>query len=212
MPRSWQGHTQVKPEANGAPPRRRVRVLGAQIDAMDMACAITTLSQWAERHESRTVCICNAHSSVTCTQDEAFNQAVNGADLALPDGAPVAWLMRRLGITQQARVPGPDLMLEYCAHAAGKGEGIYLYGSSPATLGLLQTALLARFPGLKIVGAHSPPFRSLSAEEDGRRRRPDQRVRCRHRVGEPGLSQAREVDGGAPRPGERGDGGRGRRV
>jgi UDP-N-acetyl-D-mannosaminuronic acid transferase (WecB/TagA/CpsF family) len=46
--------------------------------------------------QSRTVCICNAHSVVTATQDPRFLEVLRQADMATPDGAPVAWMMRRL--------------------------------------------------------------------------------------------------------------------
>lgn len=43
---------------------------------------------------------------------------------------------------------------------------IYLYGSSPEVIELLQQKLSARFPALPIAGAESPPFRALTPEED----------------------------------------------
>ena len=39
-------------------------------------------------------------------------------------------------------------------------------GSSDATLTLLSERLRAAFPGLRVAGTHSPPFRALTAEED----------------------------------------------
>jgi N-acetylglucosaminyldiphosphoundecaprenol N-acetyl-beta-D-mannosaminyltransferase len=57
-------------------------------------------------------------------------------------------------------------MLDYCAHAAEVGQAIYLYGSTTATLRALRAFLTEQFPRLHIAGAESPPFRSLTAEED----------------------------------------------
>ena len=124
------------------------------------------LQLWASEHESRVVCICNAHSVVTARQDKEFAAAVNSADMATPDGAPVAWLMRRLGASGQQRINGPDLMLKYCEAAAMRGESIYLSGGAETTLSILCDELPKRFPGLVIAGSHSPPFRALSEEED----------------------------------------------
>ncbi len=93
-------------------------------------------------------------------------RAIASADMATPDGAPVAWMLRRQGAKAQQRVSGPDLMLDYCAHAATTGEAIFLYGSSPATLALLHKQLHRRWPALRIAGAISPPFREPSATED----------------------------------------------
>ena len=91
---------------------------------------------------------------------------VASADMATPDGAPVAWMLRRQGVRGQPRVTGPDLMEAYCAHAAASAEPLFLYGSTDETLRRLQLELRRRWPTLRIVGTHSPPFRPLSAAED----------------------------------------------
>ena len=146
--------------------RQLVHVVGAPIDAIswDETCAVIT--RWAQRRESRYVCICNVHSVVTAQQDPDFHEVIEQADMATPDGAPVAWVMRRLGYREQTRINGPDLMLRYCALAEQRAESIYLYGSTPETLGTLQRRLLHAFPSLQIAGSYSPPFRALTPEED----------------------------------------------
>lgn len=146
---------------------RAVRsVIGAPIDSLSWDAALTRLSGWAAARESRYVCICNVHSVVTARQDPAFADVVREADMATPDGAPVAWLMRRLGMASQERINGPDLMWRYCAQAAQRGESIYLYGGRQQTLDILQRRLMEAFPGLRIAGTHSPPYRPLTVAED----------------------------------------------
>ncbi len=86
--------------------------------------------------------------------------------MATPDGAPVAWMLRKLGYASQQRINGPDLMWKYCEQAAQRGEAIYLYGGTPDTLEILQRRLAEIFPGLRIAGAYSPPFRAVTNEED----------------------------------------------
>lgn len=148
------------------PGRAVLPVLGTPIDVLDTATAVARISHWAKRRESRIVCICNAHSVVTATRDSAFMRVIAEADMATPDGAPVAWMLRHLGATGQARVSGPDLMLDYCAHAAAGGESIFLFGSTERTLQRLQVELRRRWPSLHIAGAISPPFHSVSTAED----------------------------------------------
>jgi len=148
--------------------QRRVgsKVLGAFIDAMNWSDTFCAIADWASHHESRYVCICNVHSVVTASQDAAFGRVVNEADMATPDGAPVAWMLRRLGHVGQQRINGPDLMWRYCEQAQARAEPIFFYGSSEETLAALTVKLLAAFPALKIVGAISPPFRALTMDED----------------------------------------------
>lgn len=147
-------------------PRTQVRVLGAFIDAVSWDDALERIWQLAKRRQSGYVGICNAHSVVTAAHDPAFAAALAGSNMNTPDGAPVAWMMRKLGYANQQRINGPDLMLRYCALASQRDESIFLYGASNETLSLLQKRLERDWPTLKIAGAYSPPFRPLSARED----------------------------------------------
>jgi N-acetylglucosaminyldiphosphoundecaprenol N-acetyl-beta-D-mannosaminyltransferase len=149
-----------------SPSRHLLPVLGVPIDAITPAQAVLRIAAWAQHHESRVVCMCNAHSVVTATQDPDFMAVLRKADMATPDGAPVAWMLRRQGVPGQQRVSGPDLMPEYLQHSAATGESVFLYGSTPATLQRLQAVLHRRWPALKIAGALSPPFRLLTEAED----------------------------------------------
>lgn len=147
-------------------PRSGHAILEAFIDALTWDEAIGRITRWAAAHESRYVCICNVHSVVTTTQDIEFKIAVNNADMSTPDGAPVAWALRRLGFAAQERINGPDLMLRYLEQAERLGQSVFFYGSTEATLGRLRTALAAKFPQLRIAGTYSPPFRPLTKQED----------------------------------------------
>jgi N-acetylglucosaminyldiphosphoundecaprenol N-acetyl-beta-D-mannosaminyltransferase len=146
--------------------RRGAHVLGAFIDALTWDEALARISAWAAARESRYVCLSNAHAVVTTTQDKNFLRIVNEADMATPDGMPVAWMLRRLGFREQRRISGPNLMWRYLALAESRRDTVYFYGSSDATLILLSEKLRAAFPGLGIAGAYSPPFRPLTEEED----------------------------------------------
>ncbi len=146
--------------------RQRQDVIGAKIDVVYWGGAVATLLRWASARESRYVCACNVHSVVTAQSDERLAASLRSADMVVPDGAPVAWLMRKTGVDAQQRVSGPDLMWRYFAAAAVYGESIFLLGGDPETLVRLQARIEETFPGLRVVGTHSPPYRPLSSEED----------------------------------------------
>ena len=146
--------------------RLTISVLGAPIDPVTWADALGRLSAWAANHESRYVCICNVHSVITASQNAEFGRAVGAADMATPDGAPVAWMLRRLGHVDQQRINGPDLMWRYCEELQHRDDSVFFYGSTEETLAALKVKLLAAFPKLKIAGAISPPFRTLTSDED----------------------------------------------
>lgn len=141
-------------------------VLGANIDALTWGQALDRIVSWAQARESRYVCICNVHSVVTTTRDAGHRKIVNEADMCTPDGAPIAWAMRRFGLRSQERINGPDLMWRYLARAEALGQRVFFYGSTEQTLARLREAFALHFPRLRIAGMHSPPFRALSAQED----------------------------------------------
>ncbi|MEW5967875.1 MAG: WecB/TagA/CpsF family glycosyltransferase [Pseudomonadota bacterium] len=140
-------------------------VLGAQIDALSWDAALARLLGWAHARASRYVTICNVHVVVSASRDAGYRGIINGSDMATPDGAPVAWMLRRQGFANQPRISGPDLMWALCARAAAEFIPIYCYGSTPSTLALLESRLRAAFPDLRMV-MESPPFRALTTEED----------------------------------------------
>jgi N-acetylglucosaminyldiphosphoundecaprenol N-acetyl-beta-D-mannosaminyltransferase len=104
---------------------------------------------------------------MTAREDPEARAAVLGATLAVPDGQPLVWALHALGHARATRVYGPDLMARFCARAARTGTPMYLYGGrTPEALELLERRLRERFPGLRIAGGFSPPFRALSTEEE----------------------------------------------
>lgn len=158
---------QLQPYGESSPAQRDgAPVLEAFIDAVTWEQALARITNWAAARESRYVCICNAHSVVTTTQDVEFKIAVNNADMATPDGAPIAWALRRLGHADQERINGPDLMMKYLAEAERRKQSVFFYGSTEDTLARLKLELARRFPLLRIAGSYSPPFRALTREED----------------------------------------------
>jgi N-acetylglucosaminyldiphosphoundecaprenol N-acetyl-beta-D-mannosaminyltransferase len=145
---------------------KKVKVLQIFIDAVSWESALELLPAWGAAKESRYVCLCNVHVVITASQDKEVRRIINGADMATPDGMPVAWVLRLLGFSGQERINGPDLMVRVCRAAAEKGVAVFFYGSTPDTLEKLKANLKTRFPELGIAGAYSPPFRALTAEED----------------------------------------------
>ncbi len=150
----------LQEQRTGAP------VLGAFIDAVDSQTLLNNVTHWAEHGQSRYLCFCNVHVVVTLQHEAAFAEAVAQSDMALPDGMPVAWMLRRFGFPQQQRINGPDFMRDYCALAERNGTPVFFYGSTPHTLEAIRAWIGVMFPGLKVAGMLSPPFRTLLPEED----------------------------------------------
>lgn len=144
----------------------REEVLGVPVHALGWAQAVNSVFDWAMTRQSRTIFLCNVHSIVTARRNRAHAEAMSHADLVAPDGAPVAWVLRRQGHADQQRISGPDLMWVCCRRAAELGTEMFLYGGSPGALQRLEQRIRSEFAGINIVGAYSPPRRPLTDEED----------------------------------------------
>jgi N-acetylglucosaminyldiphosphoundecaprenol N-acetyl-beta-D-mannosaminyltransferase len=142
------------------------KVIGTFIDALDWNDSIEKIKKWGEKRESRIVCLCNAHSSVTATKDSALAAALAKSDMVLPDGSPVAWMLRQKGFKQQHRIAGPDLMEKLCRSIENTNLGVFLFGSTPETLQKLEKHINSNYPNLRLKGKLSPKYGDWSLEDE----------------------------------------------
>ena len=86
--------------------------------------------------------------------------------MAIPDGGPLSLVGKKRGYPDMERIPGPNYMGEILKISEEKGYLHYFYGSTAETLDKLYQHLNREYPGLKVAGMYSPPFRSMTKEED----------------------------------------------
>ena len=98
--------------------------------------------------------------------DFEFRQILNRAFINAPDGMPMVWVGHLQGFQNMDRVFGPDFMLALCRLSVERGYRNFLYGGKPGVAERLSASLQRRFPGLQVVGTYTPPFRSLTPEEE----------------------------------------------
>lgn len=141
-------------------------VLGVQINVTDYVGLVAHIIDWARKERSEYICAANVHMLMEAYDSPAFREMVNHADLVVPDGLPLVWMMRINGIRNQQRVYGPALMLRVLAAASLEKIPVGFYGGKPEVLDLLIRRMQTRFAGLNVAFSLSPPFRELSREED----------------------------------------------
>ncbi len=144
----------------------RIQVLGVAISRIDMERAVATIDRWIEAGERHYVCVTPAHGVMDCREDPSLLEIFNGSGMTTPDGMGVVWTCHLKGYRDVGRVYGPELMENVCRRSPQRGYRHFLYGGDEGVPERLAAALVERFPGLRIVGTHSPPFRPLTDEED----------------------------------------------
>jgi exopolysaccharide biosynthesis WecB/TagA/CpsF family protein len=145
----------------------RYDLFGVRVAASDYDEIADVVMRSAEERIPAVISLHAVHAIIESISDPELLAKVNRFDAVLPDGQPVRWALNHLhGLGLRERVYGPELTLRLCARAADDGIPIYLYGSMPDVIELLQQKLLEKFPKLQIAGAESPPFRALTPDED----------------------------------------------
>lgn len=141
-------------------------ILDMRVDNTRYAEVVSKVFNWINNTKGGYICASNVHMCMETYNSADFRQVVNSADLVVPDGRPLVWTMRALGIRSAQHVRGSDLVLELCKEAEKRGVSVGLYGSTLRSLDGFQKFLKKRFSDLNIAVAISPPFRPLNDLED----------------------------------------------
>ena len=141
-------------------------IMGVHIAAINMEWLLKYLDENLPNIKGDYICVSNVHTTVTSFEDPSYCAVQNGGLMAIPDGGPLSTVGRKRGHIDMARTTGPDLMGEIFKISAERGFCHYFYGSREETLELLYQKLTEKYPGIKIIGMYSPPFRPLTDEED----------------------------------------------
>lgn len=174
----------------GRPPARRI--LGHRVDAVTCDGAAARIVAWAQALEAsaacgasepgptpgRTVLVANTHMLDLARDDPALAAALDGADLVTPDGMPVVWALRSLGVRHATRTYGPDLTRAVCAAAAAAGVPVGFHGGRPEVLHDLVARLTREAPALRVAYADAPPVRPVTPVDAPAEAREAARIRA----------------------------------
>jgi len=147
-------------------PTGQVNVLGVGIDAVDMQSAASFLNTVIREGGKGYVCLTGVHGIMEARRDPGLISIFAKALLVAPDGMPTVWMGRLQGFGTIQRVFGPDLMIDIIGRAEFRTCSHFLCGGEPGVAHKLQQNLLQRFPWIRIAGTYSPPFRSMTVEEE----------------------------------------------
>jgi N-acetylglucosaminyldiphosphoundecaprenol N-acetyl-beta-D-mannosaminyltransferase len=142
------------------------KVLGIRVDAVQIPDAIQVLEQWiADRAGSRYVAVTGMHGVSESLVDQQFRSILGAAGMVVSDGMPLVWLGRFHGHrNMRRRVYGPELMETFCRQTGARYRHFF-YGGAEGVPEHLAEVMQRRF-SIQVAGCYSPPFRSLTPDED----------------------------------------------
>jgi N-acetylglucosaminyldiphosphoundecaprenol N-acetyl-beta-D-mannosaminyltransferase len=143
-----------------------VDVIGSPVTALSFQEQIDVILQWACVSKSTFVCVANTHMLIEAYRVVAFSTILQSADLITPDGMPLVWMLKLLGVRSPDRVAGMDILLALCQQAPLHDVSVFFVGSQSEILDRMQCRLKENFPGLKIAGMEPLPFAQTAPNED----------------------------------------------
>ncbi len=145
---------------------QRINVLGVGISPIHMNSALEFLDSSLQKKDKGYVCVTGVHGIMEAQKDPEFKKILNRSLLNTPDGMPTVWVGKLQGFSKVNRVYGPDLMLKVCEMSVLKNYTHFLYGGNPGVAEKLKTSLESRYPGIRVLGTFTPPFRNLNETEE----------------------------------------------
>ena len=127
----------------------RVDILGVGFDALTGEEAVARALELMGERRAAYVCTPNPEIVLMAREDPSLMDAVNGADLVLPDGVGVVWASRKLGTPVPERVAGYDFLLALLGCMEGS---VYILGGRAGVAELAAERIRTTFPGVTIAG------------------------------------------------------------
>lgn len=140
-------------------------ILGVKVDVVsteEASDAIVNTTQEGHKY----VCAANVHMIMECYDDSRFRDMLNSALIVVPDGKPLVWALKTLGAQKAEHVTGYSLTHSILKKAEANRISIGFYGGRKEVLEELIRRVKIEYPSLKIAYAFSPPFETLSENDE----------------------------------------------
>lgn len=143
-------------------------LLGLPLDAVDMATALQRIEIAAARSKPFVVSTPNVNFLVALKRDPEFRDALMLSDLCTPDGMPIVWMARLIGLPIKQRVAGSDMVEALrTLPQLDRPLRVFLFGATEEVAAAAAKTLNASRGAVACVGWICPGFGTvdeLSAE------------------------------------------------
>jgi N-acetylglucosaminyldiphosphoundecaprenol N-acetyl-beta-D-mannosaminyltransferase len=134
-------------------------VLGLPIDAIEMTGVVSSIEFAASRRAPFLLSTPNLNFLVRARSDPEFRDSVLLSDLCPPDGMPLIWIARLMGLPVKSRVAGSDIFDALMSRRhPGRQLKVYLFGGADGVAAQASRAINDEHVGLRCVGAVSPGY------------------------------------------------------
>jgi N-acetylglucosaminyldiphosphoundecaprenol N-acetyl-beta-D-mannosaminyltransferase len=146
----------------------KMNILGLNLDCLSYADMYPIFDQWLsdKNTNSHSIALVNVNCCVSSLFDKRLKKIYNSADIVGIDSMPFLRWARTFYYKNSDRFYAPDLLFEISSKTKQKGYTFFFYGGYPGAPDTMETYLNAHYEGIRVVGKYSPPFRTMTEEEN----------------------------------------------
>jgi N-acetylglucosaminyldiphosphoundecaprenol N-acetyl-beta-D-mannosaminyltransferase len=108
------------------------------------------------------VTVNNVHTMIEGFRDQSFQKVINNSFLSIPDGKPLQIVGKLKGNKDISRLFGPTVMESFIDWGRKDNIRHFFFGSTEENLQKLKAVVEKKYPGTRIVGMISPPYRPFN--------------------------------------------------
>lgn len=145
-----------------------INILGFNISKVGLKADVLQAFEYLRTKQKNKYMACaNPHSLIEAASDKYFANALQNADILLPDGAGILLAAKILSLNINERVAGTEFFLELSRLCNQQNNvKVFFLGSSELVLEKLKERFSMDFPNIDVSGTYSPPFKAEFSEED----------------------------------------------
>ena len=148
-------HSSVTQAAS--PTGHRVRLLGVDFDTETLSQTVERVRDAALTRRPLFLSTANVNFVVAAARNAAFHRSLVASDLCVPDGSPIVWFAKLVGLPLRERVAGADVF-EALRASTGTPINVYFFGGPEGAAARAGAVLNDENGGVRCVGYAYPGF------------------------------------------------------
>lgn len=144
-------------------------ILGIPVDVLDRSTVMLKIVEAAAAGRPLLLSTPNVNFLATSRHDASFRESLMHSDLCVPDGMPIVWLAKLLGIPVKERVSGSDLFDAFRRKQSVTNPiRVFLFGGADGVSEAVAGILNSSQTGIRCAGWLNPgfgTFEEMSTEE-----------------------------------------------
>ena len=127
--------------------RKLLIIAGVPVDDMSLPEVLDQVQEFIRLKTPHQIATVNADFVLKARDDPELRHILNRADILTPDGMPLIWGARLLGVNLKGRVTGADLVPALAERGARLGWRFFFLGGRPGIPERAAQNMAARYPG-----------------------------------------------------------------